>query len=81
MLVFNKPAVVIWEKGIAIKQACAHPDCTDEGIFAIEDGEHLCMQHIHERIPWLPTSPSRGAASLTPDTITGRNGKSYWAKG
>jgi hypothetical protein len=60
---------------MAVKHACAHPDCTNEGIFTIEDGERLCMQHIHERIPWLPTSPSGGAASLTD-----HNSKSYWAK-
>ena len=39
---------------MATKLACTHPNCTYEGIFTIEDGEHLCMQHIHERIPWLP---------------------------
>ena len=39
---------------MAVKRACTHPDCTEEGIFTIEDGEHLCMQHIHARIPWLP---------------------------
>ena len=39
---------------MAIKHACAHSDCTEEGIFTVEDGEHLCMHHIHERIYWLP---------------------------
>ena len=34
---------------MAVKRACTHPDCTEEGIFTIEDGEHLCMQHIHEQ--------------------------------
>lgn len=56
---YNKLAVLTWEKGMAIKHACAHPDCNDEGIFAIEDGEDFCMQHIHERIPWLPKTPRR----------------------
>jgi hypothetical protein len=42
---------------MAIKHACTHSDCREEGIFTVEDGEHLCMQHIHKRISWLPRRP------------------------
>ena len=54
---------------MATKLACTHPNCTYEGIFTIEDGEHLCMQHIHRGFRGcqmgavkvtLPDVPSRG---------------------
>ena len=55
---------------MAVKRACTHPDCTEEGIFTIEDGEHLCMQHIHEQIPWLPNGRRRSHLARPP--ICGR---------